>query len=189
LAARSVVHRCWWPVLGARPCPTQSGSDSGLEGVAEGWCWGAAVRRGSPVPAAGGLTTYPSAWRQLSGCRYPRVACRCRAPGSRRSQRASGRAGTGCRGRSAAEGGRESGGQEVSFQGARTPRMVGQLFWGNVNCSAPGLHVPGAVGSVVLKLTAVRCRGVRRAGKSLFVSRRQAGWRSSCYKAEPSCRR
>lgn len=57
---------------------------------------------GSLVPVARSLRTHLSAWRQISGCRCQQAACRCRAPGSRHSQRASGRAGTGCCGRSAA---------------------------------------------------------------------------------------
>lgn len=58
---------------------------------------------GSLVPVARRLRTHLSAWRQISGCRCQQGACRCRAPGSHHSQRASGRAGTGCCGRSAAE--------------------------------------------------------------------------------------
>lgn len=48
------------------------------------------------------MRTHLSAWRQISGGRWQQAACRCRAPGSHCSQRASGRAGTGCWGRSAA---------------------------------------------------------------------------------------
>lgn len=92
---------------GTRPCPAQGRSDVHLEvcsrrAVLAGGCvWG------SLVPADRGLATYLSAWRRLSGRRCRQAACRCRAPGSRRSQRASGRSGTGCRGRSATGGGRE----------------------------------------------------------------------------------
>lgn len=84
-----------------QPCTGQSGF--GLECCSQGDVLALCCTWGSLVPVARRLRTHLSAWRQISGCRCQQAACRCRAPGSHHSQRASGRAGTGCCGRSAAE--------------------------------------------------------------------------------------
>lgn len=94
--------RAW--SLGDETMPCTGGPDLDVEGCSRrvavcGGPWRAGWR--------GGVAAYLSAWRWLSGRRYQQAACRCRAPGSHRSQRASGRAGNGCHGRSATEGGRE----------------------------------------------------------------------------------
>lgn len=83
-----------------QPCTGQS--DLGLEWCSQRGVLAFCCMWGSLVPVAKGLRTYLSAWRRISGCRRQQAACRCRAPGSHHSQRASGRAGTGCCGRSAA---------------------------------------------------------------------------------------
>lgn len=84
-----------------QPCMGQS--DLSLECCSQGGVLALCCTWGSLVPVARRLRTHLSAWRQISGCRCQQAACRCRAPGSHHSQRASGRAGTGCCGRSAAE--------------------------------------------------------------------------------------